>query len=410
MDRNDPGFRVLGDLMPGWHPVGYWGLKMEAYFAWVARQGYALPDNPWDIWLPDGCDDDDIGATNKPARIPAHLSDSVWFTERALDYLHGAVNKPWFLHLGYYRPHPPFSVSAPYHEMFDPRESPPPVRAASVSEEAKQHPLLRFYLESIQRRSFFENGRGLACEMSLDEVAQMRATYYALMAEVDDQIGRVVEFLKRTGQWDDTLVVLTSDHGEQLGDHHLLGKIGYFDESYHIPLIIRDPDRSADATRGRIVDAFTETIDTMPTILEWMDRAAPRSCDGRSLMPFLRERGPVDGWRDAVHYEFDFRDLFYSKPESALGISMDQCSLAVVQDARYKYVHFAALPPLLFDLQRDPGQFHDLAGDDDHVRTVRDYASRMLDWRLAYAERTLTGFAASPDGLVERAVTAVAGR
>ena len=51
------------------------------------------------------------------------------------------------------------------------------------------------------------------------------------------------EHLKDTGQWDNTLIVLTSDHGEQLGDHHLMGKIGYFDQSYHIPMIIRDPGR-----------------------------------------------------------------------------------------------------------------------------------------------------------------------
>ena len=250
MPAGDPRFTVLGDLMEGWHPVGFWGLKMEAYFAWVASQGFALPDNPWDIWLPQGLAAGDIGATDKPARIPKALSDTVWFTERGLDHLRGAGERPWFLHLGYYRPHPPYCAPAPYHAMVSPADCPRPVRAPTAAQEARQHPLLRFYLESIQRRSFFENGQGLASDMSEAEVLQMRATYYGLMTEVDDQLGRVFEYLKRTGQWDDTLILLTSDHGEQLGDHHLLGKIGYFDQSYHIPMIVRDPDAAAQSDPG----------------------------------------------------------------------------------------------------------------------------------------------------------------
>src|SRR3546814_1501569 len=62
-------------------------------------------------------------------------------------------------------------------------------------------------------------------------------------------------------------------------DLYLLGKIGYFDASFRIPMIIRNPDRPADATRGEIVDRYTETVDTMPTILEWIGAEIPRQCD-----------------------------------------------------------------------------------------------------------------------------------
>src|SRR3546814_16578767 len=81
----------------------------------------------------------------------------------------------------------------------------------------------------------------------------------------------------------------------------------------------------------------------MPTILEWIGAEIPRQCDGRSLLDFTYGTVPAD-WRTEVHYEFDFRDIFYSKPEGVLGTAMDQSSLAVVQDDDYKYVHFAALP------------------------------------------------------------------
>lgn len=397
----DPRFKVLGADMEGWRPVGSWGLKMEAYFAWLVSQGCRLPDNPWDIWLPQSAYDEP-GATRWPSRVPAALSDTTWFTDRGLEYLRGVQRKPWFLHLGYWRPHPPFSAPAPYHDMYDPAQCPSPVRAASAQAEAAQHPLLRFYVEHIERKSFFQNGRGRACEMDDAEVRQMRATYYGLMSEVDDQLGRVFQFLKDTGQWDDTLIVLTSDHGEQLGDHHLLGKIGYFDESFHIPMIVRDPSRAADRTRGSVVQAFTECVDTMPTLLDWLGLQAPRAGDGRSLLPFLREGATPEDWRTEVHYEYDFRDLYYSAPESSLGLKMDECSLAVVQDEHYKYVHFAALPPLFFDIRRDPAQFVDLSRSAEHAPLMLSYAQKMLDWRLRHAERTLTGYAATPDGLRSR--------
>ena len=101
----------------------------------------------------------------------------------------------------------------------------------------------------------------------------MRTAYYGMISEVDDHLGRVIGYLKETGQYDHTLIVFTCDHGEQLGDHHLLGKIGYCDESFRIPLVIRDPSPAAASSRGRIVDQFTETIDVMPTILAWVGTA-----------------------------------------------------------------------------------------------------------------------------------------
>ncbi|MFN4089814.1 MAG: phosphoric/sulfuric ester hydrolase PehA [Alphaproteobacteria bacterium] len=397
----DPRFFVLGDLMDGFRPVGAFEPNKEAYFAWVAGKGYELPRNRDAIWLPEGEAEAGGGPTRRPARIPAELSDTAWFTDRALTYLRGCGDRPWFLHLGYYRPHPPFIAPAPYNDMYDPADMPPPVRAASAEVEAEQHPLLRWYIEHIAQSSFFQDGKGLARDMDEAAARTMRATYYGLMTEIDDQLGRVFAFLEETGQWEDTLIVFTSDHGEQLGDHHLLGKVGYFDESFRIPLIVRNPDAGADAGRGRIVDAFSETIDTMPTILDWLDKPVPRQCAGRSVLPFCAGETPAD-WRTEVHYEFDFRDVFYSQPQTGLGLKLDQAALAVVQDEHYKYVHFAALPPLFFDLRDDPHQFVNLAAEPAYAGLVRDYAQKMLSWRIEYADRTLTGYRATPRGLEQR--------
>jgi arylsulfatase A-like enzyme len=358
-----------------------------------------LPTPPEDIWLP--LDGPGTGATRSASTIPQELSDTAWATECALSYLRGVEGRPWFLHLGYYRPHPPFIAPAPYNTFYDPAEVPAPVRATSPEAEGKQHPLLAYYLRSIRQAKFFQDGQGLASAMTEDEVRLTRAAYYGLISEIDAHVGRVIGYLKATGQYDNTLIVLTCDHGEQLGDHHLLGKVGYFDESFRIPLIIRDPSPAAATSRGRIVEQFTENIDVMPTILAWVGAETPRACDGQSLRPFLHGERPED-WRTEVHYEFDFRSSYGDVHEKVLGLPIDQCSLAVVQDATYKYVHFDALPPLFFDLQADPGQFHNRADDPAYAARVLAYAQKMLSWRLHHADRTLTGYSASPGGLVER--------
>jgi len=391
---NDPRFGVLGDNMDGWRSVGAFEPDHDGYFGWLAQQGYDLPANREDIWLPEH--ETARGATTHPARIPAHLSDTAFFTERALTYLKGRDGKPFFLHLGYYRPHPPFVASAPYNTLYDAADMKDPVRAPSPETEAAQHPLLEWYLAHQGQRSFFQGAEGMASGMDPATVRQLRATYYGMMTEVDDNIGQVFAFLDQTGQWDNTLIIFTSDHGEQLGDHHLLGKIGYFDESFRIPLVIKGADNPR---AGQIEDAFTESVDVMPTILDWLGGDVPPATDGMSLLPVLAKPTPT---RDALHYEYDFRDVFYSQPERDLGLHHDNSSLCVIQDARWKYVHFAALPPLLFDLHTDPHQFTNLAADPAHAGTVRDMAQRMLSWRMCHADRTLTHYRASPGGLQSR--------
>jgi arylsulfatase A-like enzyme len=143
----------------------------------------------------------------------------------------------------------------------------------------------------------------------------------------------------------------------------------------------------------------------MPTILEALGGSVPRACDGRSILPLLEGPAP-DDWRDLLFYEYDFRDVHYSKPEAALGLPMDEAALCVVQDARYKYVHFTALPPLFFDLAQDPHCFTNLAEDPAQAALVKAYAQKALSKRMRHAERTLTHFRATPQGLEERGAAA----
>jgi arylsulfatase A-like enzyme len=220
-----------------------------------------------------------------------------------------------------------------------------------------------------------------------------------MMAEVDDQLGRLFADLKRRGLWDDTLIVFTSDHGEELGDHWLTGKLGFFDGSYHVPLIVRDPRPTADAERGSAVEVFSENIDVMPTMLDWLGmESLPTQCDGRSLLPVLGGTTPPD-WREEVRWEFDFR-IPQITPHP-MGMRMDQAQLAVVRTADAKYVHFPSLPPLYYDLSTDPDETTDLSADPTRTRQVLEAAQRMLTWRQEHAGRGLSGQMLTGQGVFE---------
>ena len=162
---------------------------------------------------------------------------------------------------------------------------------------------------------------------------------------------------------------------------------------------MRDP--RPDGARGHRVTELTQAIDVMPTILDWIGLEVPRTCDGRSLVPFLKGKTP-DEWRQFVHFEHDFREVRSQDVERALGITSDQCCYAVIRGRKWKYVHFAALPPLLFDLENDPNEMHNLAGDASLRDVLLDCARRMLDWRLTAQERTLTNMSIGAGGVFVR--------
>ena len=180
-------------------------------------------------------------------------------------------------------------------------------------------------------------------------------------------------------------MVFTSDHGEELGNHGLWGKGGFYDGSYRVPLIIRDPRKAS----SRKIDLFTEHVDIAPTILDWLDAAVPYAWDGRSLMPLMQGETPAD-WRDGVFLEFDFRFVAPSGTPDPAKRDFDKNQLCIWRDDASKYVHFVGLPPVLFDLKADPGETTNLAGDPAHASTCATCLSKILDRRMKHADRQLT--------------------
>jgi arylsulfatase A-like enzyme len=384
MEGELPGLRTEVHLNEG---------DVVAWADWLQAQGVSVPERGYDLYLnkADQPEWEQGGRAPAPLALSAEQHDTRYLTDRAIDYI-SAQSSPWCVHLSLLRPHPPWIAPEPYNALYPPDELPGFRRAETADAEAEQHPWLAWQLQQRYARAPDLEPR----------LRRLKASYYGLMSEVDDNIGRLVAALKAGGDWENTLIIFTSDHGEQLGDHWLLGKCGYFDQSYHIPMIVRDPRASADATRGTVRSEFTEHVDVMPTLMDWLGLPSEPTCDGRSLTPLLESAAEPERWREAAHWEFDFRDPTNPDAESALGLPQHACNLTVLRDRRYKYVHFAGLPPLLFDLREDPDELVNRAEHPSLLPVRLEYAERLLSWRARHLDQTLTHMKLTEEGAVAR--------
>ena len=382
----DPDLKADEGLMPGFTEVV--GMRFDSGYPWVAdlkAKGYALPAGYWDMFR--AVDPDGSGRLDCPALYRAEDSDTAFLTNETLKALSVREHKDWFAHVTYIRPHPPLTAPAPYNDLIAPSTIPAANCPASVDIQRAVHPVFEAYFSEPAVKNLYIGFDGRLDRMTEDDRQALRAIYLGLATEVDFHIGRLLDYLKASGQYDDTLIVVTSDHGDMLGDHFMWGKESVYDPTFHVPLIIRDPDRRKAA--GTVVDALTESIDVAPTILDWLGHEMPPGFNGRSLMPFIEGRNPPV-WRDHVFLEVDLGDpVSPTRYQRRLGLGLAQANLAILRERRFKYVHFnGGLPPLLFDLESDPRELTDLAGDPSFAPELLRLSGRMLDHRMSHALRT----------------------
>lgn len=338
----------------------------DGWLQYLREKGYDedICAHPFSVNIPEGGEKDHAAY---PTLVRKEDSDTAFMTNRAMAFLADVGETPWFLHLSYFKPHLPIVAPYPYNEMYDPADSPKPNR---IPEELENpHPFHIPY--RIERKS-----------VPFDEEQvwrQRRATYYGLITEIDNHLGRLFDFMKENGLWDNTLIVFTSDHGEYVGDHWMFEKELFYDEAYNVPFIVRDPRAAADVTRGLVNEDFVESVDVVPTFLETCGLAIPEAIQGRSLVPIIMNERPAD-WRTEVHADWDFR--FYWTPKQ-LGIPPEKCRGWMVRDTHFKYWHFNGMPDVLFDLSEDPQELYNVAEDAEYTEVVQTYRLKLMDWRMS---------------------------
>ncbi len=392
-DANDPAVKTYEFPLPGFHEMTE--MRFEMSYPWqghLMSQGYEF-DDYLDLYKPvaqKGC----AAQIDDPAIYAAEDSDTAFLTNNFLGKINAHHKENWFAHLTYIRPHPPLVAPAPYNKMYDPQALPLPERCDTAEEEHALHPYMQALLNSTTTADFVEGFPDLKADD--DTVQKLRAIYLGLATEVDLHIGRVITFLKESGQYDNTMVVLTADHGEMLGDRHAWGKMSFFDVAYHTPLIIRAPGMAAPG--GTAVDLPTESVDVTPTILDWVGQKVPNSMDGRSLMPFLQGETPED-WRDYSYSELDFAALTNpTEWQRQFGTSAGNSNLCILRDQRFTLVQFATeLPPVLFDSEAK-GEFENVADKPEYSADLMRMMSKLLRHRMQNMDHTLSLSTITPQG------------
>jgi arylsulfatase A-like enzyme len=390
----DPRLLTYEGVLPGFDVRVKLPEDEKPWLSWLRTQGIDFPDRET-AHLPIGGEG---RISSAPPAYSADQTQTAFLTDEFIRWL-GEQDGKWFAHLSFLRPHPPFIVPAPYNTMYAPDEVGAFRRAAAPEGDAAVHPLMALAHQATGIEHFAKGASGPVAGLSEAEFRQLKATYFGMITEVDAQLGRVFEAVRAAGQWNDTLVIFTSDHAELMGDHYLLGKGGYHDQSQHTPLVIHDP-RSG--VRGTKVTAFTEAVDIYPTLIEAMGVEPGHVADGSSLLPFLSDVEPAGSWRDAAHWEFDFRDVAYQTAERALGIESTRLSMVAIRTDKWKYVHFTALPALLFDLETDPDNLVNLARDPAYAGVQLAMAEKLLGWRAEHLDQTLALKELTPQGVVTR--------
>ena len=251
-----------------------------------------------------------------------------WLRERADD------DKPWALFLSFVTPHPPFLSPPDTYERYphDRIEMPPQWRESDWV----THPAFAY-----MRRSF-----SLEQPFAEATIRRLHAAYYGICTFLDRQIGQVLGALDDLNLRENTRIIYTSDHGEQLGARGIFGKITMYEESSAIPLIMSGPD----VPRGKVVDTPVSLIDCYPTVLDAVgcpqgdeDQTRP----GESLWTIANE-ADRDRRVFAEYHAVGSRNAYF-----------------MLRDRRYKFVYHVAAPPQLFDLVADPLEVNDLAIDAD---------------------------------------------
>lgn len=274
---------------------------------------------------------------------------------KLLDLARDADPRPFCLVVSFTHPHDPYVISQEYWDRYEGAEIDLPRVPAIPFDQLDRHS------QRIWRDCAMDQAT-----IGEKEMRAARRAYYGALSYVDDKIGQLIGMLKATGQYENTIIIFTSDHGDMLGERGLWYKMGMFEPAVRIPLLLHAPAWFA----PRRVNANVSLVDLLPTLLDLgqlgqdgQNRTAPlveqgwaERMDGQSLLPLLQ--GDERQARDRVCVEY-----------LADGIPTP---LLMIRQGRYKYIFSDGDPELLFDLASDPTELHNRVGDPAYADVLAD--------------------------------------
>ncbi len=314
------------------------------YRKWLKNRLPSVPDDfpghglSWNSWI------------SRPWPLPERYHQTNWTVDQSIEFLRERdPSAPFFLMTSFSKPHSPYDAPSHYYEKYMKRDLPEPY-------EGDWSHIHDNPVDGQDPDAW--HGR-----VDKSHIREARAGYYASVEHIDHQIGRIINHLKRTKQFDNTMIIFVSDHGDMLGDHFMWRKTYGYEGSAHIPLIIKPPKTMAENIVSRS-DVPATLYDIMPTVLEMLGLRIPSSADGVSLMPALY--GENIPKREYIHGE---HCLCYS--------AQQECQY--VTDGKVKYIYLPGSDSeQLFDLEKDPHETADLSDDGNYSDTLEKWRSRLV--------------------------------
>jgi len=289
-----------------------------------------------------------------PFDVPDSEFGDTQITDWAIGKLKAGLKKPLFLGVGYYRPHIPLWAPKRFFVRFkdDPAKL-PAIRDDDLDDLGAS--AKKWALEPVTAGSH-------ATVLKHKQWRQAVEAYLACVTYVDHELGRMLEVLDASERADNTIIVLWSDHGWHLGEKQHWGKWTGWERSTKVPLIIVPPKKLADgfAEPGSRCDQPVGLIDLYPTLVELCGLKLPYELDGESLVPLLRNPGKETGRK--------------------LATAFDPGNISVRSD-RWRYIRYADGSEELYDLQEDPNEWDNLAGDEKHRKLLQEFRQASTRWK-----------------------------
>lgn len=267
----------------------------------------------------------------------------VWLREEAAKH----DDKPWVLFVSFVAPH--FPLTAPPEHFYKYYDRDLPLPKLYARHERPDHPYLVDYRSSFNYDDYFDAAK----------LKKALAGYYGLCSFLDENIGKVLQALSAAGLADDTRVLYTSDHGDNLGTRGMWGKSTMFEEAAGVPLIMAGPD----IPTGKVINTPASHVDAYPFILEAVGVDEPALRDG---FPGVSLNDLADGEKPSRNVLVEYHGM-----GSATGAFM-------IRHKQYKYIYYVDYPPQLFDLAADPEEVHDLAQEPTSAAVLNDCHQRLL--------------------------------
>ncbi|MCZ6672162.1 MAG: sulfatase-like hydrolase/transferase, partial [Verrucomicrobia bacterium] len=317
----------------------------------------------------------DIAAGKNPfrANIEEKYTDTAWVGLRTRHHLRQLAqnDEPFFLYSSFWKPHSPFEVPVPYDSLYDHVEFELPEKQTLEDIEKLPPPLQKLILR----------GRNPAYNMPREPLQWAYRSYYASISQIDKEVGLILDTLEESGAAENTIVVFSSDHGDQLLKHGLMGKNCFFEESVRVPFMIAFPNHVIPGN----YDELVECVDLLPTLFELVGLPEPNGNQGLSLAPLITESEQTYTPKEAVFSENVIpevitrgQDFYFEKGKGVKGIRHPDAKM--VRTRRWKFNYYPDGYAELYDLRNDPGEYLNLASNPKYSKVETQMKDRLLHW------------------------------